>query len=145
MIAGLVLRRADLLAEFLRNDEIQADALFQRSEIEARQGNFPRATELCCNFTKLYRRIGETFKEARAVSQAGTMLIAQQLFEKAKSMLLRSLDLVGDAPGSEGLLAPTYEELAMISMRSPRFAEAARYYERAAECREKLWFRQHRP
>jgi CHAT domain-containing protein len=137
-IADRVLRRGELIAEFLGDKRLEADALFLRSKIDVKRGDLDRAIARCVEAAKIYGSLGEAFKEAQAIGQSGSLLLARERYDEAERVLMRSLDLLRDIPDADALLAPTFEELAMIAARARRYGEASHHFDQAAVHRRTL-------
>jgi tetratricopeptide (TPR) repeat protein len=136
--AERVLRRGELVAEFLGDKETKAEAALLRSVMANQRGAPESATAHCLSAAQLFGELGDAFNQARAIGQAGSFFLEQGRIGEAEDALRRSLALLAEDPTAHGLFAPTFEELALIAARSERWGEAAKCWSRAADHRRAL-------
>jgi tetratricopeptide (TPR) repeat protein len=134
-----ILHVTDRIARFLGDELLLAECQFQRSRVAATNGRFDGAIAALADAAEGFRKLGDQFRVAQCLGQIGTFQMHLGAWNDAEQSLMDSLELLG--PGDDGLLAPTYEELAQLALRKTDGRAAAGWFTRAGESR----LRQNRP
>ena len=130
-----ILHRVELIGRFLRDDLLLAECHFMRSRVFTALEQFDNAIAHLSEAAQLFEHLGDGFRQAQCIGQIGTLQLQLERADLAEQSLSASLRLLNAGPENDGLLAPTYEELAQIAGRKHDPPTAARYYALAGEAR----------
>lgn len=119
------------VASFLAEDDLLARCLKERSRIRYVHDDYAAAISDLETAAQLFRKSGDLFEAGRSISLTGNMLLAQGRPDEAIERLQEAAAVLANV-GSDELLGPTYEDIAMILEERGDSDGALPYFDKAA-------------
>jgi tetratricopeptide (TPR) repeat protein len=130
-----ILHRVALIADFLEDDHLGAECHFVRSRVLIELGELDAAVAELTAAARLFETLLDGFRQSQCLGQIGTLHLKLNRLDLAEQSLTASVRLLNPVPENDGLLAPTYEELAQIAARNGQVQTAAKYFSLAGDAR----------
>jgi tetratricopeptide (TPR) repeat protein len=138
MMAQPILHRVDQIGLFLHDELLRAECKFMQSRVLMGAGGSPDAAiSQLASAAQVFAKHRDVYRHAQCVGQIGTLQLQLKRYDAAEQSLRASIANLDPSSENDSLLAPTFEELAVIAGAKHDLARAAQYNAQAGEARKR--------